>query len=249
MNSTVFYFTGTGNSLYIAKNLSDNLGIPMYSMAVECPFKQIGGAGTVIGFVFPSYYGNLPRIVRNFISNININPESWIFAVVAMGGVGEGSVAALEKALNEKGLKLRYGRGLHTPANYIMMYNPASVEKGAKWNIAAEKKLKAIANDIKVRRELIRKNPITASNLYKNIESLDAAFYTDDKCVGCGQCEKICPVRNIKITDGKPKWLHRCEHCAACIQWCPKQSIQYGKKTVKRRRYINPAINISELKN
>jgi len=245
----IYYFTGTGNSLYAAKKLAENLGeCSVFSMACSHPAEQIGGADTQIGFVFPSYYGNLPRIVHRFISELDIHPDSWIFGVVTMGApFGVGAVAALQKALGEKGLVLQYGRGIVMPANYIIKYNGPSDEKAAKRNAKADKRLKRIAGDIMVKKNGVRKNPITADNLYNNTESLDAAFFFEDQCTGCGQCERICPVRNIRLTDGRPVWQHRCEHCVACIQWCPQKAIQYGSITKDRRRYHNPAIQASEL--
>ncbi len=59
--------------------------------------------------------------------------------------------------------------------------------------------------------------------------------------------KEICPVNNIEITADKPIWKHNCEQCAACIQYCPKQAIQWRKKTTKRKRYRNPNINVIEL--
>lgn len=55
------------------------------------------------------------------------------------------------------------------------------------------------------------------------------------------------PANNIVMHDRKPKWEHQCESCLACMQWCPQKSIQYKKATVKRGRYHNPQINVSEL--
>jgi len=245
----IYYFSGTGNSLYAAKKLAGSLGeCSIFSMTHTHPAGQIGGADTKIGFVFPSYYGNLPRIVRRFITELNIHPDSWIFGIVTMGGpFGAGSVAALQKALGGKGLALGYGCGMMMPRNYILKYNGLSDEKSAKYNARANKRLERIAGEIRAKKNRIRKNPIAADNLYNNIESLDAAFFVEDRCTGCGQCEKICPVQNIRLTDGRPVWQHHCEHCVACIQWCPQKAIQYGSITKERRRYHNPAVQASEL--
>jgi len=76
---------------------------------------------------------------------------------------------------------------------------------------------------------------------------MDKNYWVDEKCNGCKICEQICPVDNIKMEAGKPKWLGHCEQCMSCIQYCPQESIQYGKNTPKRKRYKNPRINISEM--
>jgi ferredoxin/flavodoxin len=243
----IFYFTGTGNSLYAARKLAENVGdTELYSMVNPHAPEQIGGQNNRIGFVFPAYYGNLPRIVKKFIDGLNIHPETYIFGIVTMGGgFGAGSVAALEKAVSEKGLQLRYGRGLLMPANYIVNYNPMFLGRANKVDSA----IKRISDDIKAQKSEIKKINFTADNLYKNIEWLDGEFFAESQCRGCGQCEKICPVGNIKLADKKPVWEHHCEHCMACIQWCPEKAIQYGAKTKKRGRYHHPHVALSDMIN
>lgn len=236
----IFYFTGTGNSLYVTQKLAEKLGEPdVYSMVEYKPDKQIGGKDKIIGFIFPSYYGNLPRIVRKFINSLDIHPDTYIFGIVTMGGFGSGSITMLEKTLAEKNLKLKYGRGILMPANYIIKYNPMFIGRTAKSN----KKIQKIANDIKLKKTLIKRSGIISDNLYKNIKELDKEFFFESQCSGCGLCQKICPVGNIKLTNNRPEWLHHCEHCMACIHRCPKKAIQYGTKTKKRRRYYNTNIN------
>jgi Pyruvate/2-oxoacid:ferredoxin oxidoreductase delta subunit len=41
---------------------------------------------------------------------------------------------------------------------------------------------------------------------------------------------------NIKIADGKPLFLHKCEQCMACIQWCPKSAIILA--SAKKKNYF-----------
>jgi len=244
----IFWFSGTGNSLYTGKRLSAELGdIPLLPMSSGVPAEPVGGEGEKVGFVFPSYYGNLPRAVREFINNLEIKPDTYIFTVVTMGGVGHGSVKALESALKEKDLRLNFGRVVLMSGNYVMSYNPADKDKIKAKQEKIDAKIKKISDDIATERQSVKGFRFTSNNLYKNIELLDAQFKAEDSCIGCGQCEKICPVSNIKIEDGKPVWQHHCEHCAACISWCPKQAIQYGDQTKSRRRYQNPDIEVGEL--
>lgn len=48
-------------------------------------------------------------------------------------------------------------------------------------------------------------------------------------CVGCGLCERVCPLGNIALEGGKPAWRGTCTHCMACICRCPAEAIEYGK--------------------
>ncbi len=65
-------------------------------------------------------------------------------------------------------------------------------------------------------------------------------FYTYDKCISCGKCESLCPLNNIKIKNGRPKWGNNCTHCMACICGCPTEAIEYGKISTGKRRYHCP---------
>jgi ferredoxin len=246
--SAIFWFSGTGNSLYAAKRLAAVIkNTALVRITGEAAAGTAGGSGSAVGFVFPSYYGNLPRAVRAFVERIEIKPDTYVFAVVTKGGVGLGTVSALHAALKAKGVKLSFGRCVHMPANYVASYNPANVDKCEKAIIKAEKCLDKFAAMISARAQSVKKLKLTANNLYKNIEALDTAFSAGDGCSGCGLCERICPVRNIRMENGKPEWLHRCEHCMACISWCPVKAIEYGSRTQSRRRYRNPHIEAEEL--
>lgn len=245
--SWIFWFSGTGNSLYAAKNLGAALGMELTQIRLAAPNVVVGGKGEKVGFVFPSYYCNLPRAVRNFVERLEIKAGTYVFAIVTMGGPGQGSVAAMRRVLKAKGVSLDYGRGLLMPANDVLLYNPAEPAKGEKMRSNVDKKLAEFAADINVERQLVKSHPIVMNRLFKNIEKLDAAFHVSEACTNCGLCEKICPVENIAVIDAKPKWLHKCEHCVACISRCPAEAINYGSKTLKRRRYRNPYIKADEL--
>ena len=47
-------------------------------------------------------------------------------------------------------------------------------------------------------------------------------FYVTDACISCGKCERVCPLQNIHLNQGKPVWGNSCTHCMACICRCPK---------------------------
>jgi len=245
----IFWFSGTGNSLYAAKRLAEKIGgARLIKITNEAPDVTVG-ADAAVGFVFPSYYGNVPRAVRAFVEKINISAGAYIFAVVTMGGVGQGSVGAIAKLFAAKSLSLCYGVGLPMPANYVIMYDPADPEKSAKKKLKADERINEIAADISAGKKLIKKLPITADSLYKNVETLDAGFAASEACTGCGLCESVCPVKNIKMESGRPTWFRRCERCVACISWCPAKAINYGKKTKARRRYRNPGVSADEFRN
>ncbi|MFH1214644.1 MAG: EFR1 family ferrodoxin, partial [Candidatus Neomarinimicrobiota bacterium] len=82
---------------------------------------------------------------------------------------------------------------------------------------------------------------------YRMIPSMAKSYFADEKCNGCGICRKVCPVDNIQIVDERPIWNSHCQQCYACLQWCPQEAIQFGKKTATIKRYRNPNIKINEI--
>ena len=65
----------------------------------------------------------------------------------------------------------------------------------------------------------------------------DKGYTVTDSCIGCGKCEKLCPLNNISMENGRPVWQGNCTQCMACICRCPAEAIEYGRKTRGKRRY------------
>lgn len=79
------------------------------------------------------------------------------------------------------------------------------------------------------------------------ISLMDHAFKKNSECISCGQCQRVCPVNNIVLDDKGPMWKHNCEQCFACLQWCPKQAIQFRDNTQEQPRYHHPDVTLKEL--
>ena len=243
--SIIYYFSATGNSYDIARKIAKGLeNCELIPIARNYSYEHTASR---IGFIFPVYYGTLPRLVKNFIRNLSITSGTYCFSIVTMGLWGSGSLTVLNELLMEKGLQLSYGKAIQMPRNYIVEYNVLSkngvnrlIKKG---DTVIEKVIIEIKHNVI---NNVKKIKFTSNKLYKNIEELDNSFYVNKDCIGCGLCVKICPVKNIKIKN-IPEWQHHCEHCTACIHWCPQIAIQYGNKTLKRGRYHHPNVTADDL--
>lgn len=74
----------------------------------------------------------------------------------------------------------------------------------------------------------------------------DRSITVNENCVGCGRCAKVCPVKNIKIIDGKPEFQHECEMCFACDEWCPSGAIHHWSRAAGVK-YRHPEVKLSDM--
>ncbi len=243
----IFYFSGTGNSLFAAKKLTeDNEELISMAEAVKSgktDFKLVEGER--VGFVFPVYFYTVPKFVESFIEKMEISNAGYVFAVITCGGGIAKAGTVLKKLLAKKGLVLSYVSKLLMPDNSMLFYQIPKAEEGKGRIAAAAARLEEIKKDISEGKTIDISNSAITSTLVGKLYNRSCStkkFYADPaKCTSCGMCERNCPEQAIKIENGKPVWtaLH-CGKCSACINRCPACAIQYGKGTVKRNRYSFP---------
>jgi ferredoxin len=249
----VYVFTGTGNSLKVAKDIAAALGdCDIISMGSDTQYDLPEGYES-IGFVLPTYYRGEPRKVREFISRLNLqhNRNAYYYTVVTAGKFAGNTPCHIKKLLKKKGITLNYGNTLDMFSNYVISYDMRDtiVEETKQSEIDFE----PILQDIKNRRtnkvagiELLQE--IAYRLLIKLVPEMDKYYSVSDDCIKCGICKKVCPVGNVDLdTTGRPYFKHHCEQCVACIQFCPKKAINYKNKTQSRGRYTHPAIKYTDL--
>ena len=256
MKTAIFYFTGTGNSLKVARDLSAELKeAEIISIPKAIRQKDIY-MPEVVGIVFPVYMFGLPLIVRDLIKTLDWSKSRYIFAILTYGGMAGGTMNQVGDLFKQKGRGLSSGFEIMMPGNYTPLYGAIPEDKQNRMFTKEGLRIKEMAKIIASGQEGdIGKRPGVASWLLSGIyalgapriPSMDKDFWADDKCNSCGICAKVCPVNNIEMLEDKPKWLSRCQQCLACLQWCPQESIQYKKSTIGRKRYRNPDISVDDI--
>lgn len=257
MKSIIYYFSATGNSLMVAKDLAQKLGETTLISIPKVINSELDLSADNIGIVFPVYCWGMPLMVAKFIKKLKMDHGKYFFAVTTCGGAAAGTLLQTKKGLAKQNIELSSGFIIRLPTNYIIWDGAISTEKQNKmfenWKERLDSVIKTIKNHEKrdIESGSFLSNFFLSKLIYNvstpNFPKMDKSFWADSNCNQCSICKKICPAGNIELKDGKPIWLHKCEQCLACIQWCPKQAIQYGKKTQSRKRYTNPDISVKEL--
>lgn len=251
----IFYFTGTGNSLYAAKALADATNDSIISIADALKKEQYTfelSDNESIGFVFPIYYWGLPTVVTKFIKNLKLDnyKGNFIYSIITCGANIGDAMNVLKKALAAKNYHLDSGFTVAMPDNYILMYDIIPKEMQDQKLSTANQQLIDICQKVNEKQKgvfLLQRGPVPSlftygvNALYKYGRKTKK-FYALDSCTGCGLCQKICPCDTIHISGRKPVWGKECTQCLACINRCPVKAIQYGKSTLKRGRYVNPKV-------
>lgn len=254
INTTIYYFSGTGNSLNIARDLSEKLSTCELVPIAKANQQDIIESSTEkVGFIFPLYWWGLPEIVRDFVKKIDLSKTDYIFAVITRGvSTFGGGLHQLKSILKKKSKNLDAGFLITMPDNYIPLSDMISEKKQDILFEKAQKKVEMISEIILANKKKLEKEifhflrPISNRIFIKRVNHFDKKFNIDDKCNSCGICVKVCPVNNINLHDGYPQWLHKCQSCLACIHFCPQESIQYGEKTIDRTRYHHPKIKLKD---
>lgn len=250
---TIYWFSGSGNSLYAARFIAERLGgkeeIRLVRITRELTESSPVAEGEAIGFVFPSYSFQAPDMVTDFVRNLQVKGNPYIFAVVTMGRLTAGLGQIFAGEFKKKNLVLSYCTYIKMPANAVFLYDPQSMENQA----GIDEELENAVIDIKGKDRFIDGGRITvpvsklAKKLFSRIQTeKKGTFRTSDSCTGCGICKSVCPENNILIKDGKPVWGNRCQMCMACIHWCPEKASQCGNSE-NRKRYHHPEIGPEDI--
>jgi ferredoxin len=253
MGNVVFYFSGTGNSLKVAKTIVNELGnTEIISMAKSGNYSLKKQYDT-IGFIYPTYFWGLPKKVIEFVSNLDFgnNKTAYYYAIATYGGSAGNAINQIyELLLKKHNVRLNFTQKLKMFSNYVIIYDMSkAVNEITK---KSDKNLIPIVDSIKNRKNnkvnrLTKIFSFINKDFIKKVSTMDKDYTINNNCTGCGICKEVCPVKNIEIINKKPQFNHNCENCIACIQYCPQKAINYKNATQNRGRYINPEISYKEL--
>ena len=264
MSTEVYYFSGTGNSLYVAKELQKRIPetelIPIVSLLNKDIIKT---SGKTVGFVFPVHALTIPIVVKKFLRKIDLTSAEYIFAIATRASTTHRAFEKIEEMLKKKSKSLD---------SYFTLNMASSDPKGKDWIPATDEELVKLESKVDDRLDFIQKiviknekskekdtNFIVQVNFLLEKLVLSAMtvseytggvnyFCSDSKCTGCGTCEKVCLSSKIKMIEKKPVWQKKvlCYMCYACVNFCPVKAVQINdipfvkSNTRENGRYPHP---------
>lgn len=248
----VFYFTGTGNSLYVAKQIEKKpISIPQAIHEEKLFFSADS-----IGIVTPVYGHEAPPMVKEFMKKATFQTD-YFYMILTYGNRHGGAAELAEQFCKECGIKPSYINILMMVDNWLPSFD---MDEQKKIDKKVEEHLAVILEDLKARKNKI--SPVTDVDRAAHQQFLagmgkmpaDAwqhLLKVTENCVGCGVCEKVCPSVSIRIVDGKAVHIPgKCQTCLACIHACPQKAIGLAiPEKNPDARYRNEHISLKEIIN
>ena len=243
----ILYFSGTGNSNYVAKRIADALGDALVNLndRIKASDTSSVETGERVIIVTPTYAWRIPRVVRDWLLKTELHGAKNVWFVMTCGSEIGNADKYNRELCTEKGLSCMGTTQIVMPENYIAMFSAPKTDEARKIVAQAEPSIDQAIAAIQSNQPFAP----TRNNLYDRFMSGPVnpifykcfvkanAFTASSACIGCGQCVKRCPMNNVTLKDGKPVWGKACTHCMACICYCPKEAIEYGKKSIGQPRY------------
>ena len=248
----IFYFTATGNSLYAAKMLDDEL----ISIPQAMKEENLNFTADKIGIVAPVYGHEVPDMVKDFLKKADFDTE--YFYMVLTYGNRHGGAAELAKNLCEQcGIDVSYINVVLMADNWLPSFD---MEEQERLDKNVEGQLSHILEDIKNKKKMIahvndqdRKAHLEFKERMSQMppDAWQHLIRVTDSCIGCGICQMVCPSGSIKVEEGEAKFTPgKCQTCLACVHACPQKAI--GLTVAEKNpnaRYRNKHIRLQEIIN
>lgn len=246
----ILYFSGTGNSEYVAKRIGKGINdevINLFEKIKGNDFSELHSETPWI-VVVPTYAWRIPRIVEKWLERTKLTGSKQIYFAMTCGGSIGNAGNYLKKLCDKKKMNYCGCLGITMPENYIAMFSAPTKEEaleiiGRADNVIG-KAIRAIKNGKKFPKPVLtiqdKINSGIVNDVFYPMFVHTKKFYVTDSCIACEKCIKVCPLENIHLEQGKPVWGKDCTHCMACICRCPKEAIEYGKHSKGLVRYTCP---------
>lgn len=248
----MFYFTATGNSLHVAKQLDET----RISIAQAVHDGEKVYTAEKIGIVCPVFGHEVPPLVREFLMQSNFRTD-YFYIILTYGNRHGGAAELTQKLLENLGIHPSYINLVLMADNFLPGFD-MNEQKALDKDVDGQ--IKQIMQDIASWKEYA--SPVTDVDRAAHQEYLDRmaempenafsnVYRITDECIGCGICIKVCPKKCLHMEGQKSVWEREdCMMCMACIHACPMMAIQMRMPEKNpKARYRNENISICEIVN
>lgn len=244
----ILFFSGTGNSRHVAMRLSQELDEPVLDMGHALPGPFALKEGERLGIVAPIHAWMIPNFVLDWLKRSTFDRiPAYVFLISVCGAEEGDATRKMHNLLAKRGWTLSASFTLAMPNNYMLGYELDTEEEAKRILAEADRRLDSIVQHLRNKDEIfdIAKGSTAAFKssfihpMFQRFAMSTKPFYATNACIRCGICVDNCLVHTIRLED-LPVWGKTCTQCLACINRCPVQAIEYGKKTIGKRRYVHP---------
>lgn len=257
----VFYFTATGNSLYVAREIAGEKG-ELRSISQEIHYPSPVYEAEEIGFVFPTYVHLAPAMVQDFLAKSTFKAD-YLFAVATFGAHHGDVVEKWDALASEHGYHFNYISSVLMVDNALNIFD-MDQEKAIDKHIPEQmEKILADINSRKDYHEPVSEMERNLAVSYKQMTGMDQVkpvlgraekyVIVTDACVACGICKSVCPHGSWSIED-KAVPGGECEGCMACVHNCPQKAITltpsmpgFPAERNPNARYRNPNVSLADI--
>lgn len=258
MKAVIFYFSGTGNTSWLSRELVSRLtkaGYTTSALSIEKitsleADSQIAESD-IIGFGYPIYGSDSPHNMKEFILALTpVSSKSAFVFCTQWKWSGDGSRAG-SLFINEKGFKTLWTEHFLMPNNVCtpilpFPYTNTRHKIEPVLRNAAKKADKFVKSIIGTKTFLRGFNPLSAAAGSLQRNPFRKAFHKlrDDigvnvqYCTNCLLCVNICPSANLSLEEDEIKTRGSCILCLRCYNFCPVSAITYRKIAHNKKRGV-----------
>ena len=246
----IFYFSATGNSMYVARQIEENpISIPQ---AIHDGSKEY--VADTIGIIAPVYGHELPPMVKDFMRKATFKTD-YFYMILTYGNRHGGAAELAKNFCEECGIKVNYINVIIMVDNWLPNFD---MDEQKKLDKHVDENLKNILADLSSHKNMI--SEVTETDRMAHQEFLGRMSQMPEdiwqhlilvkgNCIGCGICEQVCPSGSIRVENGKAVYSPgKCQTCFACAHACPQKAIGLTISEVNPdARYRNEYISLQDI--
>ena len=244
MKIILYVFSGTGNTLAVAglykkylENMDGESTVDIYSVSAKSGDAPSPEGYDLVGVGYPIHAFCAPEPIIKLCKSLpkTENKRAFIFKSSGEGlHINDCSSQKLIKIITKKGYNVELERHIVMPYNMIYrhkdemarhmwIYAHALVDLNCRELLEGKKE--------KVKKTFLKTMWVAPIGcIERGFAHLHGPVFkvNKKKCVNCGKCQKVCPMDNISLKDGKYKFGNKCVLCMGCAFNCPKDAVKVG---------------------